>query len=482
MAEANFRPPPVLDLNDDNIADVYRKFRRQLDVYMTATGVVEKSKERQTAVILQAAGPQMIEVYDHFIFQDGEDKNDPATVLKKMDEYCRPRQNVVMHTFRFWQTPMSEPFDTFLTDLRTKADSCEFGEQKERMIRDKVIFTTKGKLQELLLRESEKLNLKKAIDICRAYEMSQKQTKEISGTAGGQSISRVARGRKDQKTNSYQKQGEKRAGSKPHTARSTQYRPGQGQKNKGKQGPTHVANCKFCGQSYEKGCTNCPAWNQTCTNCGGRNHFAKVCTRKVNQVSQQNEDEDWHWLQSINRIDSKEGWKEATTLMKVNDIEVRFQIDTAADVNKICHKYVKRSQVKKSKQKLTMWNLTKFEPIGEAKLKLENPKTNRSYEVIFTVVPNNLNCLIGLETSKKMGLVTINQDKFISSVELNSDLGDLGTAHLYVDENVQPKTLPCRPIALAVQEQVKAEIDKLVEREVLIPIEKPTPWVSQLVV
>ncbi|KAH3793773.1 hypothetical protein DPMN_147294 [Dreissena polymorpha] len=46
------------------------------------------------------------------------------------------------------------------------------------MIRDKIIFTTSGKLQELLLREDE-LDLNKAVKLCRAYEQSLEHVQEI---------------------------------------------------------------------------------------------------------------------------------------------------------------------------------------------------------------------------------------------------------------------------------------------------------------
>jgi hypothetical protein len=81
-------------------------------------------------------------------------------VLEKLGEYCNPRQNEVLQSFRFWQVPFQEPFDTFLTKLYSYADSCNFKE-KERMIRDKLVFTVTGKQQELLLRETS-LDLKKA--------------------------------------------------------------------------------------------------------------------------------------------------------------------------------------------------------------------------------------------------------------------------------------------------------------------------------
>ena len=42
----------------------------------------------------------------------------------------------------------------FLTELYARAETCNF-QEKERMIRDKIVFSTQGKLQELLLRESD---------------------------------------------------------------------------------------------------------------------------------------------------------------------------------------------------------------------------------------------------------------------------------------------------------------------------------------
>ena len=43
-------------------------------------------------------------------------------------------------------------------------------------------------------------------------------------------------------------------------------------------------------------------------------------------------------------------------LMQVNGCEVRFQLDSGADVNTISQKFVKKSQVKSTSQKLIMWN------------------------------------------------------------------------------------------------------------------------------
>ena len=61
---------------------------------MEASGANNKPKQRQTAIILRCAAPQVLEVYDHFHFEADDDKNDPAKVLEKLEEYCNPPANV----------------------------------------------------------------------------------------------------------------------------------------------------------------------------------------------------------------------------------------------------------------------------------------------------------------------------------------------------------------------------------------------------
>ena len=46
------------------------------------------------------------------------------------------------------------------------------------MLRDKIVLTVTGKLQELLLRE-DGLTLEKALKICRAFDQSNKHVKEL---------------------------------------------------------------------------------------------------------------------------------------------------------------------------------------------------------------------------------------------------------------------------------------------------------------
>ena len=221
MEMAQYHLPPKLDLTDGNLAD--SKWKRQLEVYMEACGNTNKPKQRQTAIILHCAGPQVLEVYDHFQCDEEGDKHDPVKVLEKLEEYCNPRENEVLQSFRFWNIPFHEPFDVFLTELYSRAASCNF-QEKDRMIRDKIVFSVSGKLQELLLRETS-LDLKKAIEICRAFEITSRNKKEMNASSEAQKIDKVG-----------------------VQSRSKQKFPVKPQQ---KYTPRILKECNFCGKSHE---------------------------------------------------------------------------------------------------------------------------------------------------------------------------------------------------------------------------------------
>ena len=177
MADVSLRPPPMLDISATNLSETFKKWRQQIEIYLLASGATAKDNKIQKAIILHCAGSTVIELEHHFTYADDEDKNSSNVLLTKLSEYCNPRKNVVMESHRFWKLYRSEPFDAYLTQLRNRAESCEY-QDPNRMIRDKIVFTAPGKLQEMLLRET-KLTLDKAIDLCRIYESSIKQTQKM---------------------------------------------------------------------------------------------------------------------------------------------------------------------------------------------------------------------------------------------------------------------------------------------------------------
>ena len=471
MTDPIFKQPGPIDVHGGNMGESFKKWKRELDIYMEASGMADKSKKRQIAVILSCAGSDIIEASEHFIWlkADGtamsdEDKAKPYVMLQKIEEYCIPRQSEVLMSFRFWNVAWQTPFDSLLTELRTRTDACNF-QERDRMIRDKIVFTAKGKIQELLLRDAN-LNLHKAIDICRAYEQSMANVKEFCG----ESSSKI-----DQVSKKSQKSSWKSPSPSYGKAKSDA-----GEHSSAKESEI-VKDCNFCGGNHQKGCKFCPAYGKICMNCNGRHHF-KIKCKKTSQVHSLGvtwePNGDSKWLATVN---SKKG-NLVYAKMQVNDCNVLFQVDGGAEVNTLQQQYVRRDQVKETKTSLVTWDLSKVTPLGEVVLPVFNPKTGETLHAKFCVVENRFDNLLGLETSKDLGLLTINVDKFISKLKVGDTLGDLGESSLVVNNDIPPRVLPCRRIPIAIKDEVHCEIDKLVDRKILIPIEEPTRWVSQMCV
>ena len=325
------------------------------------------------------------------------------------------------------------------------------------MIRDRILFSTSGKLQELLLRKRN-LDLSKAIEICQAHEATQKYAKEMCEAGPDHSVNKV--NKSQGKTGINSRIGESSEG-------------------------MFSVKCRFCGYVHELNKAKCPAWGKTCDGCKGKNHFKAVCKKTVKIVKEDYDSVDdrdhYMWMTPVETKNSPR----LTALLILNDTEVRFHLDTGADVNAICQKYVKKDQVRPTSVKLSMWNGSKLLPLGETTLEVINPKNSESKQVSFIVVPNNLMCLIGSKTCQDLGFVSVNSKTFITKVEINhenSDLGNLGEAKLHIDTSLQAKVLPCRRLPVSLNDKVQIELNLLVERGVLIPECEPTEWVSQMAV
>ena len=135
---------------------------------------------------------------------------------------------------------------------------------------------------------------------------------------------------------------------------------------------------------------------------------------------------------------------------------------------------------------------------------IRNPRNRKKYSVEFIVVKDNLTTLLGATVIQQMGLIEVHEENFekIAAVktastkaetaqeiiEEYSDVfeGDLGTLeglqHLDVDPPVPPNIAPSRRVPFAIKPKLKVELDRLTDIGVLIPVDEPTDWVSNLVV
>ena len=128
----------------------------------------------QAYILLNLAGSEAIERERSFSYEgEGENREDPECLKVKFAEICSPQTNITMERHKFNTAVQGEhSFQEFLAHLRIKASTCQFGELKDEMIRDRLVCgITNNAVRKLLLREDD-LTLTKAIHIGEVNELS----------------------------------------------------------------------------------------------------------------------------------------------------------------------------------------------------------------------------------------------------------------------------------------------------------------------
>ena len=135
----HFQLPEALSLQG-NLADNWRRWKQRFQLHMTASGKNKNSDEVKTATLLHLAGPDALEVFNTFSFETPGDEKKVDKVLEKFDAHCEPRKNITWerHVFNTRNQQPGETIDQYVTDLRNKAKTCEFGELTESLIKDRI--------------------------------------------------------------------------------------------------------------------------------------------------------------------------------------------------------------------------------------------------------------------------------------------------------------------------------------------------------
>lgn len=173
------RKVDVLNL-DGNIAENWRVFKQNFEIFSIAAEISKKSEAVRIAVFLNAVGPAAVEVFNSFNITE-EKKQEYEEVVKAFSDFCSPKTNEVYESFVFHgrNQAIGEPFDQFLINLKKLSRTCGFGDLENRMLRDRIVCGVADKNLQKRLLEADKLDYKKAVEMARASEASTFQSTDI---------------------------------------------------------------------------------------------------------------------------------------------------------------------------------------------------------------------------------------------------------------------------------------------------------------
>lgn len=169
------RPPKPLVIGHD--LDMAKEWKQQYEYFEIATGLNTKPENIQFATFMSAVVYAAIQIYNSL---PGSPNNTLKQVKEKFDLYFSPKLNITFERYKFHKILQNdgETIDEYITRLRLQAQNCEFEQLSDSILRDQLILGIKNdSLRTKLL--SEDITLEKAIKICQATELAQKQTAEI---------------------------------------------------------------------------------------------------------------------------------------------------------------------------------------------------------------------------------------------------------------------------------------------------------------
>ncbi|CAK1580707.1 unnamed protein product [Parnassius mnemosyne] len=488
------RPPVELVLEGGPAAraDSWRKWRKQFEVFLKASGVANEESSVQASLLVNLIGSAGYEIYSTFTYLKDETEDDIKCLLKKFDKYFGTKPNVTLSRFKFFTRGQEEGenIDQYVTALKLLSQSCEFGNLNESLIRDRIVCGIISNIVRDRLLRTDDLTLEKAVQICQVAEISKEESSYIENSPGGREM-RVDAVR-DASGRSYGGVRRSRGGSRG--AR----RGGRGR------GPVFGAGsaasrtrCLSCGNGWCSTDDRCPARDALCYVCDKKGHFAKVCVHKytlrdkvlnLNVCEPENmSDAEMFYVDMILSQDKKcKLPKEWNVIFQCNGRQVQFKLDTGSMLNVISkNDYLNLG--------MSIHNLKYFNKCVQSftgnNLPIlgmyELPFIYKSKHYILPFVVADLNCqnVLGLEGCVMLGLVSrvdgINIHKYS---DLFEGLGKLpGQYSIVVDKNVQPVICPTRKIPLGMKDKLLAELRRMEKLGVIRKVTHPTEWVNAIV-
>ena len=152
------KPPSELDIDSLNLADVWKEWKEAWELYRISSGLHEKDDAIQIATVQSILGTKARRVIKTLPNIPGDiTQRTVEGILTALETYCVPRKNTTYERYVFRMTIQEDrSLDIFVTDLRRRAEYCDFGAIKDSLIRDQIVVGINDlKLRERLLREMD---------------------------------------------------------------------------------------------------------------------------------------------------------------------------------------------------------------------------------------------------------------------------------------------------------------------------------------
>ena len=88
----NLQPPSALVLTG-NVAENWRRFKQQFEIYEIASGLARKDEKVRATTLMDVAGPEAPQVYNTFQWDEDDENQKVDKIVETFKRYCNPRKD-----------------------------------------------------------------------------------------------------------------------------------------------------------------------------------------------------------------------------------------------------------------------------------------------------------------------------------------------------------------------------------------------------
>ena len=481
-------PPEAMNLKTGNMADNWKYFEEDWKNWSTATKLSKEEDAIQIAALRHVLGRETRDIADNLEIAD---RTKPSNVLAALKEHFTPKKNVTYERYVFNTTLQNEDtFDVYLNKLRSLAATCEFGNLKDSLIRDRLVVGVRNNATREKLLEMDNPDLESCVKMCRAIERTQQQLKKMDG------------------------------------AQAEVHALGRGRHKSGKQ---EKKACKYCGSTHEKG--KCPAYGKKCSNCDKWHHFSSVCKQKfptepkrtqksgkghskgdwkrnrtyqshhVDAEEEESEDDIYSDTYQVRKSKSKTKYMVLPKFKlpyQTDYTEIPIQIDNGSEVNCMRKQDLLQldphAKLSGTSTKLRAYGNSTVTPLGTADIDIKINGEQRRAE--FVIIQEASSSLLSGNLSEDLGLITVKRELLVNQVtkspltkdeivkqyeDVFQGLGRIGEYRIELKEDAKPTQDAPRTVPVALRTELKQRLDDMEKDGILEKVEEPTDWVNSAV-
>lgn len=404
-----------------------------------------------------------------------------SKVINAFESYFIVKKNIIYERAMFNRRTQKEGESVadFITALHTLVETCEYGSLQDELLRDRIVAGVRDERLSAKLQMEADLTLERAVLYCKQSETVQKQQKALKPDVSASDSGTVERVRTQTK------------GRSSDFVVPSENRFRRGKSEQASSRPSR--SCTWCGGQDIHARAQCPASSARCSKCKKLRHFARACkSRGIKSITADETEVDGHcFTGNVSCTSEREAWR---ATVSVNDRDIRFRIDTGADVTVLPAPTFKQLGASHLLKRSDRYLLGPTRQLLGLLGSVEVPVTYSSQTVIakLYIAEDLAEPLLGLDLIERFQLLQRVND--VTSAERVNPLTEFPelftglseaphTCTLALKQDAQPFAVTSpRRIPIPLMNAVRDELSRMEKQGVISPMDEPSDWCAPIVV